>query len=111
MVVGKRRASRRLPFDVPDAVETEQPEFGAQPQIPIGRLSKRADGSPGEAFADLPRGVRILGYVERRVEGERTSAPGAENGGEDRAQRGLESEAHAPKRHLRRTKMLRPTRS
>jgi hypothetical protein len=66
-IAGEMLARRRLPGDTPHAIKTKQTEFRAHPQIAVGRLSYGVDHAFGKAFADLPRGVRVLADVERRV--------------------------------------------
>src|SRR5262249_48901651 len=63
-------ARRRPPLQRPDAIETQQPQFGAKPKIPIAGLRKRRDESLGKSVASLPRGVRVLTDVEPRIERE-----------------------------------------
>ena len=58
---------RRLPRSGPNAIEANQAEFGAKPEITVGRLSNRVDDAFDKAFADRPRGVRVLIDVERWV--------------------------------------------
>jgi len=64
---GKMLIPWRLPRDAPNAIEAKQAEFRAQPEITVGRLRDRLDGAFGKAFADLPRRVRVLTDVKRRV--------------------------------------------
>ena len=64
---GKMLPRRRLPWDGPDAIEAEQAEFGAEPEIAVGRLSNCVDDAFGKAVAGLPRGVRVLTDVKRWV--------------------------------------------
>jgi len=59
-VAGKMLVPWRLPQDAANAIEAKQAEFRAQPEITVGRLRDRLDGAVGKAFADLPRGVRVL---------------------------------------------------
>jgi hypothetical protein len=56
----------RLPWDAPNTVEAKQAEFGAEPEITIGRLSNRSDDAFEKAFADGPRRMRVLIDVETR---------------------------------------------
>ncbi len=65
----------RLPGDVPDTIEAKQAEFRAQPEITVGRLGNGVDGAFGKAVADLPRRVRVLADVQRRIQRERARAP------------------------------------
>src|SRR5262249_7780278 len=57
----------RLPGDGPDAIEANQAEFRTQPEIAVGRLGNPSDGAFGKAVANLPRRVRVLTDVERRI--------------------------------------------
>jgi hypothetical protein len=58
---------RGLPWDDPDAVEAKHAEFGAEPEIAVGRLSNCVDDAFGKPVADPPRSVRVLTEVERWV--------------------------------------------
>ena len=66
---------RRLPRDVPDTVEAKQAELRTQPEITVGRLGNRDDLAFGKAVAELPRRVRVLVNVQRRIQRERGRAP------------------------------------
>jgi hypothetical protein len=64
-----------MPGHTPNAIEAQQAEFCAQPQITVARLRNRRDPLPlGEAFAEAPCGVRVLTDVEVGVERGRTRA-------------------------------------
>ena len=65
----------RLPGDSSDPIEANEGVLRSQPEIAVGRLGNRGDGAFGKALADLPRRVRVLTDVERRIERERTRAP------------------------------------
>src|SRR5215469_11367797 len=65
---GELLARRRLPQDGADSVEPIQAEFCTQPEISVGCLLNRCDCALGEAVADLPRGVRVLADVQRRIQ-------------------------------------------
>lgn len=68
-VVARQAVARpRLPDDRADAIEAEQSGFRTDPEIAIGRLCDGEGNAPREPVADLPRGVRVLADVERRVE-------------------------------------------
>jgi len=64
----------RLPWDAPNTIEAKQPEFRAEPEITVGRLSNCLDGAFEKAFADRPRGVLVLIDIERWVQGGSTTA-------------------------------------
>src|SRR5215813_9626923 len=51
---------RRLPADIPDAIEAEHAEPCPQPEIAIGRLSNIEYLALGKSLASFPRGVRVL---------------------------------------------------
>src|SRR5262249_20715543 len=68
----KTPTRRRLPRNRPNAVEAKQAELRAEPDIAVGRLRERGDGSLREAFSDSPGGVDVLADVERRIQRERT---------------------------------------
>ena len=42
------------------SIEAEQAEFGAEPQIPIGRLGHREDRAHREPVPGCPRGMPVL---------------------------------------------------
>ena len=65
----------RLPEDSSDPIEANEGVLSSQPEIAVGRLGNRGDGAFGKALADLPRRVRVLADVERRIQRERTRAP------------------------------------
>jgi hypothetical protein len=65
--VWERLTRGRLPSGGPNAVEPEQAEFRAEPEITVGRLSNRVEGSREKAFADGPRFMRVLIDVERGI--------------------------------------------
>src|SRR4029453_12833453 len=54
IAVGEMLPRGWLPRVGPHAIEAKQAKFGAQPEIPIGRLCNRANESLGKAFADFP---------------------------------------------------------
>src|SRR5262249_32132290 len=60
----------RLPRHSPDAVEPEEAELRAEPEVAIGCLSDRVDRAAKEPVANPPRGVRVLAEVQRRIERE-----------------------------------------
>jgi hypothetical protein len=68
-----------LPGDTPNAVESEQAEFGAEPEITVGCLSNRVDDGFEKAVADGPGIVRVLTNVQRRIQGGSTTATRQEN--------------------------------
>ena len=72
--VGKLLPRRWLPGDSVKSIEAEQTEFGAEPQIPIGRLGHREDRAHGEPVSGCPRRMPVLADVERRIERERSLA-------------------------------------
>src|SRR5271157_3016377 len=63
-IAGELLTVWRLPRDGLDAIEAGQSGFRAQPQIAIRRLRDRKDCAFGEAFAHLPRGVRVLADIK-----------------------------------------------
>jgi hypothetical protein len=65
----------RLPGDGPDAIETKEAELRAQPKVAVRRLSDRGDRSLGKTLPDLPRRVRVLADVQRRIEREQARTP------------------------------------
>src|SRR6266487_1878050 len=65
----------RLPGHGPDAIEANEAELRAQPEIAVGRLGDGVDGALGEALADLPRRVRVLADVQGRIQRERPGTP------------------------------------
>src|SRR6266700_2049117 len=67
-IVGQMVTLRRLPSDIPDAIEAKQTEFGSQPEITIRRLGNGGDLSFRKPLADLPRRVRVLADVQRRIQ-------------------------------------------
>src|SRR6185503_12289795 len=78
---GEMLPRRRLPRDGPDAIEPKQPEFGAQPEIPVGRLCNRPNKATRKHFADFPRGVCVLTHVETGVQREDINPPYEEHAG------------------------------
>src|SRR5215813_11418536 len=58
----------RLPGKGLHTIEANQTKLGTQPEITVGRLSNAADDTFGKALADLPRRVRVLVDVERRIQ-------------------------------------------
>ena len=52
-LLGRRSPFRQLQRDGPDAIETKQTEFRAQPEITVRRLGNCVDGAFGKAFADV----------------------------------------------------------
>ena len=73
----------RLPRDGFDTIEALQPRFRAQPQITIRRLRHRKDGALDEAFANLPRGVRVLAEIECGIQRESARAACQQEGQPD----------------------------
>src|SRR5215469_5930032 len=71
---GEMLTRRRLPGDAPNAIEAKQAEFCAQPDVTVGRLSKRDDTAFGKALANPPRRVRVLADVKRGVQGRSATA-------------------------------------
>ena len=69
--VGHWAASR----DSPNAIKAQQAEFGAEPEIAIGRLCDSVNDAFGEPVAHLPCGVGVLADVERGIQrkGERAA--------------------------------------
>ncbi len=88
VIAGKMCTRRRLPWVGANTIETKKAEFRAQPDISVGRLSNRVDPASGKAFAIFPGGMRVLAYVQRWVERERTRAACRD----DAAQRSRERE-------------------
>ena len=74
ILAGELLTRWRLPGDGANTIEAIQAEFRAQPQIAIRSLRNRDDRAFGKAFANLPRGVRVLADVERGIERESASA-------------------------------------
>src|SRR5262245_10198507 len=68
---GELLAERGLPRDVADTVEAKQAKLRTQPKITVGRLGNGIDGAFGKPLADLPRRVRILTNVQRRIQRQR----------------------------------------
>jgi hypothetical protein len=56
-----------LPRNRSNAVEANQAEFGAQPEITVRRLRNCVDEAFEKAVADRPRSVRVLIDVQSRV--------------------------------------------
>ena len=73
-IVGKLLARRQLPWDGTNAIESQQPEIRAEPQITVRRLRDCCDPAFEKTVADGPRGVRVLIDVEGRVQGRRNAA-------------------------------------
>ena len=73
-VVAGQRAVGRCPSDSPNAIEPQQAEFRAQPEITIRCLCDGVNEALGEAVAHPPCGMRILVDVERVVQCERACA-------------------------------------
>src|SRR6266852_6252098 len=65
----------RLPWHGSNAIESQEPEFRAQPQITVACLRYRGDCALRKPIADLPRRVRVLAHVQRRIQRQRTRAP------------------------------------
>src|SRR5262245_26739809 len=59
---------RRLPGNGLHPIEANQTKLRTQPEVAVGRLSNGADDPFGKAFADLPRRVRVLIDVQRRIQ-------------------------------------------
>ena len=68
---GQMLLIRRLPFDAAHTVESLQAEFGADPQIAIGRLRNGVDRAFEKPLADRPCLVRVLVDVEGWIQRER----------------------------------------
>jgi hypothetical protein len=66
--------TRRLPRDIPHAIEAIQAERCPQPEVPVGGLGDGENGALGKAIPDLPGRVRVLADVQRRIHRERTSS-------------------------------------
>ena len=90
-----------LPGDASNAIEAKQAEFRAQPEITVGRLRDRLDGAVGKAFADLPRRVRVLIDVERRVQSESTAATRQEKAQRDNGSSMLARAFHGASFYIR----------
>jgi hypothetical protein len=70
---------RRLPRHVPNAIEPRQSERRPHPKVPVRRLGDGENGALGKAVPDLPRRMRVLTDVERRVQGRCTTAAPQKN--------------------------------
>ena len=64
----------RLPGNVSYSIEAEQAEGCSQPEIAVGSLGDRTDCAFAESLANLPRRVRVLADVERRIDREGAEA-------------------------------------
>jgi len=73
---GELLAARRRPLGAANAIEAAQAEFGAEPEIAVGRLRDRINGAFGNAVADLPGVVLVLVDVQRGIQRERARANG-----------------------------------
>jgi hypothetical protein len=71
---GETLTGWRPPRDVPNPVESQQAEFGTEPEIPVGCLGNTINLAPGKAVAIFPRTVRVLADVESGIEGEHARA-------------------------------------
>src|SRR4029077_14726568 len=71
---GKMLIRWQLPGDISDTIKTDQAEFRAQPEIPVRRLNNLDNLAFGKAIADLPRRVRVLADIQRRIQPKRTRA-------------------------------------
>ena len=63
---------RRLPKDIPDAIEAIQAECSAQPEITVGSLCDGENGALGKSISDFPGRVCVLADIERRAQRKRT---------------------------------------
>ena len=75
----------RLPGDGPHAIESKQAEVRAQPEKTVGRLSNGADAAFEKTLADLPRRVRVLAHIQRRIQRERARTPRQQHAGQQNA--------------------------
>ena len=48
VLIGELLTRRWVPGEKANAIEAKQPEFGSQPEIPIGRLGHRVDVAQGD---------------------------------------------------------------
>src|SRR4029453_11849551 len=67
-VIAGELAIGRPPSDSPNAIKAQQAEFGAEPEIAIGRLCDSVNDALGEPVAHLPCGVGVLADVERGIQ-------------------------------------------
>src|SRR5262249_26540996 len=77
----------RFPRDGLHAVEAKQTDLGTKPEISVWRLHDCVDGAFRKTITDLPRRVRVLTRVERRIQGKRARSRGEQQADE----RGAES--------------------
>jgi hypothetical protein len=70
---------RWFPADTANAIEAEQAEFRAEPEIPIGCLGNRVNGPLEKPVPNGPRVMRVLGDVEGWIQREAASATYHEN--------------------------------
>src|SRR4030095_6466220 len=80
IAVEKMLALWRLRGNGAHAIEPKQAEFGAQPEIPVGRLCDGANEAFRKPIDGFPRGVRVLTDVQTGIQCE-----GRRPGQEDRA--------------------------
>src|SRR5271165_5132213 len=59
---------RWLPGGTANAIEANQAEFRAGPEIPVRRLGDRVDIAKGEPVPDPPRGACVLADLQRWVQ-------------------------------------------
>src|ERR1700732_3495406 len=72
---GKLFTRRRLPRDSSNPIEAKKTEVRAQPEITVGRLSNCEDCAFEKTVTNLPRRVRVLTHVQRRVQPVSPSPP------------------------------------
>src|SRR5262245_2646410 len=71
----KLLTGRRVPWHVPDAIETQQAKLRAEPKIAVGCLCDGCDHPFRGTLANPPCRVRVLADVERWGQRERTGGP------------------------------------
>src|SRR4029077_3205843 len=57
-----------LPGYGPHAIKAKQAKVRAQPEISVRRLGNGADAAFEKALAHLPSRVRVLAYIQRRIQ-------------------------------------------
>src|ERR1700747_291155 len=72
--IGELLTAWRLPGNGANAIETIQAKFRAQPEIAVWRRRHRKNPALGKPVANLPRRVRILAHIQRRIQSEGTRA-------------------------------------
>ena len=74
-VIAGELAIGRPPRDSPNPIKAKQAEFGAEPEIAIGRLCDSINEASGEPVAHLPCGVGVLTDIQRGIQrqGERAA--------------------------------------